>query len=258
MQSCIFEGRVSHSRMTPAVHSFRYRIFMLYIDLDELPGLFSRRWLWSVTRPAVARFDRSRHMGPDSQPLAESVRDLLATETGVRPTGPIRLLTNFSYFGYGFNPVSFYYCFADDGDTLETIVAEVNNTPWGEQDTYVLPLADNIGKGRALRFQPIKKMHVSPFMPMDVDYDWCFTIPGERVNVYMANSKEGERVFNASMKMRRTEISGPALARVLAVFPLIPVKVITTIYWQALRLWLKRCPLYVHPEKKNTMAVQKP
>ena len=228
----------------------------MYLDLDELPTLFDRYWFWSTSRPAIARFRRSDHLGPDQQPLIESVRDLVESETGVRPTGPIRLLTHLSYFGHGFNPVSFYYCFAEDGHSLETIVAEVNNTPWGEQDTYVLPAIDNIGRGRTWRFQPKKKMHVSPFIPMDVDYDWCFNTPSDLTSVYMANSSGGKRFFDAALKMRRTEISSASMSRVLVTFPLMTMKVVVAIYWQALRLWLKRCPLYVHPAKKKSVAVQ--
>jgi len=257
MESCIYEGQVRHTRATPIVHRFRYRVFMMYLDLGELPKLFENRWLWSSRRPAIARFRRSDHLGADSRSLEDCVRDRVAEETGSRPTGPIRLLTNMRYFGHGFNPVSFYYCYSADGETLETILAEVNNTPWGEQDTYVLPAGESIGKGSTWRFQPAKKMHVSPFMPMDVQYDWCFSTPSERIGVYMANFRDGERFFQASIKMRRTEISGPSLARILVTFPLMTVKVVTAIYWQALRLWLKRCPLYVHPDKKKTMVVQK-
>ena len=256
MQSCIYEGQVRHTRTSPVLHRFRYRIFMMYLDLDELPDVFRRRWLWSTKRPALARFRRSDHLGPAHQPLAESVRDLVADETGERPEGPIRLLTNLSYFGYCFNPVSFYYCFSEDGRTLNSIVAEVNNTPWGERDTYVLSVRDNLGKERSLRFKPLKKMHVSPFIPMDVDYDWCFTVPEQRTSVYMANSRDGTRFFDAAMTMRRTEINGLSLARVLVSFPMMTLKVIAAIYWQALRLWLKRCPLYVHPDKKKAMVVQ--
>lgn len=256
MESCIYEGQVRHTRTTPVLHRFRYRMFMMYLDLDELPRVFRKRWLWSVRRTALARFRRSDHLGPIEQPLHESVRDLVEQETGARPTGPIRLLTNLSYFGYCFNPVSFYYCFAADGRTLDAIVAEVNNTPWGERDTYVLPAKQNLGKDSAWRFQPRKKMHVSPFMPMDIDYDWCFTVPSERNSVYMANSKDGKRFFDAAITLRRTEISGAALARVLIAFPFSTLKVISAIYWQALRLWLKRVPLHVHPEKKKTMVVQ--
>jgi hypothetical protein len=231
-------------------------MFMMYLDLDELPALFRKRWLWSVTRPALARFRRQDHLGAPDEPLAESIRKLVQRETGRRPEGPIRLLTNLSYFGYCFNPVSFYYCFGADGNTVQTIVAEVNNTPWGERDTYVLADTADVGRGGVKRFRPKKKMHVSPFMPMDVEYDWCFTDPADRVTVYMANSSNGKRMFDASINLKRTEITGPALASVLARFPLMTVQIIAGIYWQALRLWLKRCPVYPHPEKRQKIAAE--
>ncbi len=258
MQSCIYEGQVSHSRTRPVLHRFRYRMFMMYLDLDELPVLFKSYWCWSANRFALARFRRRDHLGPADQPLAESVRDIVEARTGNRPGGPIRLLTHMSYFGYCFNPVSFYYCFSDDGHTLETIVTEVNNTPWGERDTYVLPASENIGKQNAWRFQPAKKMHVSPFMAMDIDYDWTFTEPADRASVHMTTLKDGRRFFTAAMTMRRTEIGALSLARVLITFPFMTLKVTTAIYWQALRLWVKRCPLYIHPRKKDDVAVQQP
>jgi DUF1365 family protein len=229
---------------------------MMYLDLDELPGLFAGRWFWSARRPALARFRRSDHIGPETQPLADSVRDLVEKETGQRPTGPVRLLTNLQYFGYCFNPVSFYYVYAQNGSTIETIVAEVNNTPWGECDTYVLPVESDVAAGDSVQFEPLKKMHVSPFMPMDMSYDWRFLIPGKDLSVFMVNERNGERVFNASMQMRRREISGASLARVLAVYPFMTMKIIGAIYWQALRLWLKRCPYYQHPDKNKTVAAR--
>ena len=240
----------------PVRHRFRYRLFMMYLDLDELPTLFRGRWFWSASRPALARFRRSDHMGTQDQPLAQSVRDRVEQETGIRPDGPIRLLTNLSYFGYCFNPVSFYYCFESDGRTLASIVAEVNNTPWGQRDTYVLSGNMAIIRGDSLRFRPVKKMHVSPFMPMEIEYDWCFTDPGQRLSVYMANSKDGNRFFEASITMTRSEIRGSSLSRVLATFPLMTCKVIAAIYWQALRLWIKGCTLYAHPGKRRKVAAE--
>ena len=254
MDSCIYEGQVRHSRTEPVEHKFRYRVFMMYLDLAELPDLFRRRWFWSSERRALARFRRSDHLGPPDQPLAESVADLVERETGARPAGPIRLLTNLSYFGYCFNPVSFYYCFDATGERVETIVAEVNNTPWGEQDTYVLSEQSNVGRGRVKRYQPLKKMHVSPFMPMELEYDWCFGSPGDRLSVYMANSREGRRFFDAAIMLRRTEIGGRSLARVLLTYPFMTAKVIAAIYWQAFKLWLKRSPYYPHPEKRQKIA----
>jgi DUF1365 family protein len=133
-----------------------------------------------------------------------------------------------NYFGYCFNPVSFYYCFDTDGETLQTIVAEVNNTPWGERNMYVLPESMDVGHRGIKRFRP----------------------------VYMANSRAGRRMFDASINLARTEITGGALASVLARFPFMTVKVIAGIYWQALRLWIKRCPLYPHPGKRQKIAAE--
>ena len=256
MESCIYEGRVKHTRTEPVLHRFGYRMFMMYLDLDELPDLFRKRWFWSATRPALARFRREHHIGDPGEPLAESVRKLVERETGRRPEGPVRLLTNLSYFGFCFNPVSFYYCFDVDGRTVRAIVAEVNNTPWGERDTYVLPDSADVGRRGVKRFRPRKKMHVSPFMPMEVDYDWCFTDPAQRVTVYMANSSNGKRMFDASINLKRTDISAGALASVLLRFPFMTVKVVAGIYWQALRLWLKRCPVYAHPDKRQKIAAE--
>lgn len=251
MESCIFEGRVRHSRYQPVRHRFTYRMFMMYLDLDELPVLFRGRWFWSARRTAPARFHRDHHLGDPARPLADEVRDLVARDSGSRPPGAVRLLTHLSYFGYCFNPVSFYYCFEADGRTLHSIVAEVNNTPWGERHCYVLPAADARRTARALRFQPDKEMHVSPFMPMDVDYDWSFNVPDERLRVFMAIEQGGQRVFDAGLGLARRDINGASLARALVLYPFMTLRVMAGIHWQALKLWLKRCPVYLHPAKRT-------
>ena len=247
MRSAIYEGRVRHRRFAPVCNAFQYRLFMMYLDLAELPHLFDRRRLWSVSRPNLAYFRRSDHLGDPNRPLDTCVRDLVEERTGVSPQGSVRLLTHLRYFGYGFNPVSFYYCFGSEGRSVETIVAEVNNTPWGEQHTYVLSEAINLGSRSKKHYRFPKSFHVSPFMGMDQTYIWRFTTPGETLVAHMDNWKRNSRLFDATMILRRTKITGQSLARVLIQYPLMTAKVIAAIHWQALKLWLKRCPFYPHP-----------
>ena len=254
MKSCIYEGRVSHTRTQPVRHRFDYRLFMMYVDLDELPELFDKHWLWSVSRPALARFRRQRHLG--SGDLKQAVQDLVAQKTGIRPQGAIRLLTNFSYFGYWFNPVSFYYCFAPDGETVEAVVVEVNNTPWGEQHCYVETCPAALERPGLWRFNVSKQMHVSPFMPMNVDYKWVLTQPAAALSVFMANEISGNMTFKAMLNLQRKEITTTSLASVLFRYPFQTMHTIFAIHWQALRLWLKRVPIHMHPGKSESMAEQ--
>jgi DUF1365 family protein len=230
---------------------------MMYLDLDELPTLFNRYWLWSVKRPNLAFFDRSRHYGDPGLPLAECIRDLVQADSGQRPAGPIRLLTHLRYFGHGFNPVSFYYCFDEQDENVEYIVAEVNNTPWGEQHCYVLKESENHGSLRTKRYQFDKHFHVSPFMEMDMQYDWRFSTPVDRLAVHMINIKNDSIIFDATMKLESRTISSASLARVLLTYPLMTVKVVCAIYYQALRLWLKKTPFYTHPENKEAPPAAK-
>jgi DUF1365 family protein len=254
MHSAIYHGSLRHRRFAPRAHAFRYPLFLMYLDLAELESVFRGRWLWSVRRWAVARFVRADHLGDPDISLDQAVRDLVENRTGRRPAGPIRLLTHLRYFGCCFNPVSFYYCYDDAGSRVEAIVAEVNNTPWGEQYCYVLSQPASQSSDRHLRYHSEKAMHVSPFMPMDLAYDWGFSMPAEKLNVYMALQSlvgEGGKVFDATMQLKRVPITGAQLAAILIRFPLMTLQVITAIHWQALKLWLKRVPIHTHPAKRT-------
>jgi hypothetical protein len=247
MHSCIYEGLVRHRRHHPVTHEFRYGLFMMYLDLSELPGVFRGTRLWSASRPAPAWFRRSDHFGDPALPLERSVRDLVEERTGRRPAGPVRLLTHLRYFGYVFNPVSVFYCFGGDGARLEAVVAEVNNTPWGERHLYVLPAPPGGGKVRR-RFA--KEFHVSPFLDLDCRYDWSFSEPGRRLAVHMDVERGGRPAMDATLVLSRREISAPVLRRQLLRRPFMTAKVIAAIHAQAFRLWWKGAPVYDHPGRR--------
>lgn len=249
-RSCLYTGHIRHRRFGPRRNAFRYRLFMACIDLTELPGVFDGRWFWSARRPAPVWFRRADFLGDPAIPLDTAVRDLVAERLGRRPDGPIWLLSHLRYFGYNFNPVSFYYVFDRTGERLETVVAEITNTPWDERHAYVLAVADAAHEGaQVLRWRFEKAFHVSPFMPMDMRYDWRFTAPGETLGVHMENWREGAPQFDATLTLRRRPLDGAQLARALLAVPFVTLKVSALIYWQALKLLLKRVPFFTHPKQ---------
>lgn len=260
MESCIYNGWVRHRRHEPAGHQFRYELFMMYLDLAELPQLFDGHWGWSARGPALARFNRSDYHhtlndGDDSHDelnLDEAVRRTVTAQTGRRPDGPIRMLSHLRYFGYIFNPVTFYYCFDSAGNKVQTILAEITNTPWKERHAYVLPTSAATRDESVMRFEFGKEFHVSPFWPMDMRYDWRLSTPAEQLRIHMDNlqDKDGvtRRVFDATLVLEREAISSAALTRALLKYPLMTAKVSGAIYWQALRLWFRRTPFFTHPK----------
>ena len=226
---------------------------MMYLDLAELPKVFHGRFFWSVEKAAFASFKRKDHFGDAAISLDEQVRRLVAEHTGITPKGPIRLLTHLRYLGYCFNPVSFYYCY-DEADTrVETIVAEVSNTPWGEWHCYVLSPAMNVGGGKVKQFKLNKQFHVSPFMGMGQTYDWRFADPSDHLSVHMQNfqASDGAELFDATMNLRKKELSGWNLAMILMRFPFMTGKVIFLIYFQAMIMWLRRFRFYSHPKHEQ-------
>lgn len=254
MYSAVYEGWVRHRRYRPVANAFRYDVFMMYLDLAELDRVFEGHPFWSVGRPNLAYLRRADHLGSPDTPLAAAVRDLAEERTGRRPVGPIRLLTHLRYFGHCFNPVSFYYCYDGDGERVETIVAEVTNTPWHERHVYVCGPDIDEGRGVCHRYRFPKRFHVSPFMDMDQRYDWRFRDPGRGLTVTMKNCEGGTKLFEAALRLKRRPITADALSRVLVRYPLMTMHVVTAIHWQALRLWRKGAPFYVHPTKREMEA----
>jgi uncharacterized protein len=241
---------VRHRRHGAPSDELRYRMFMVCLDLDELPECFDGRVLWSARRPAAAWFRRADYLGDPHTPLAQSVRELVAERTGERPEGPIRLLTHLRCFGHCFNPVSFYYCYDRAGEHVRAVVAHVTNTPWGERHAYVMPVAHTAdhGSARVMDGRFAKALHVSPLMGMEHTYDWRLTEPGERLAVHISSqSLDGQIVFDATLALERRELSGHELTRALARYPFLTVRILARIYAHALRLRLRGASYFPYP-----------
>lgn len=251
--SAVYEGTVRHRRFEPVEHEFSYRLFLMYLDLDELPEVLDPYPLWSARRPALARFRREDFMGDPGQPLAACARGAVAAAIGIRPDGPVRLLTGLRYLGHSFNPVSFYYCFDSGGERVEAVVADVENIPWGERHAYVLARGER--EGPVLSDEMSKSLHVSPLMGMDQTYAFRADEPGERLAVHIESRPAGARdgrpaakSFDATLALRRRELSRPLMARLLARYPALSLQVVAKIYAQSLRLKLKGARYFPHPE----------
>jgi DUF1365 family protein len=239
-------------------HAFRYGLYLVYLDLDELPMLLEGGYGLRRATFAPASFRRTDHLGDPQVPLADAVRELVHERTGWRPAGPIRLLTLLRNWGYYFNPLSLYYCFASGTQEVEAVVAEVSNTPWRERHWYVLWQGNRIGEPSQLKFRHPKDFHVSPFLDLDFVYEWHLSPPREQLNVALATLRGEDRVFDASFSLKRRELTRGNMLRTLARFPWMTARVVQAIYWQAFRLWRKKCPFYPHPKHRQPAEAQQP
>ncbi|MCC7338196.1 MAG: DUF1365 domain-containing protein [Pirellulaceae bacterium] len=255
MYSCIYEGTVSHRRHEPVDHQFQYRLFMVYLDLDEMPALVGRRALIGASGRALRSFLRDDHLFHPALPLEEEVRLIVHQQTGHEVTGPIRLLTQLRYFGYYMSPLNLYYCFEADGKRVETVVAEVNSTPWNERHCYVLWSGNKKIETSGLAFTHAKNFHVSPFMDMDMQYHWRLTPPDSALTIHLANVRNSRVEFEAGLSLQRRPLDRPNLHRMSWRYPMMTGKICAAIYFQALKLWWKKCPSYPHP-KKSSSATQ--
>ncbi|KFF50279.1 hypothetical protein GY26_03055 [Gammaproteobacteria bacterium MFB021] len=252
-------GQLRHRRFVPTQHRFDYRVWMLWLDLDELPALLARTPGFGTRRYAPARFRREDYLAPHALPLAAAVRQRLREELGEElgkemgeeldeiTDGPIRMLTQLRLFGVLFNPLTLYYVY-DRHERLRAVLGEVTNTPWGERQVYACRVDDTRHLCQA---QFDKRLHVSPFNPMSMTYRWRFNRPDERLLMHMETWAEAARHFDATLTLSLAPATRRALVGELLRHPLMTLKTIAAIHWQALRLWLKRTPIHDHPGREQ-------
>ena len=250
LRSGIYEGTVVHHRSEPVDHRFSYRITMTMLDLAEVDAVCDRHPLWSVERANAVSFRRRDYLGDPAVPLDRSIRDLVEERTGLRPAGPISVLTQVRTWGWLFNPISVYFCANAEGTGIDHMVCDVQNTPWHERHPYV------VGPPGQHRFA--KALHVSPFLPMDLDYVVTYTAPGDRLLVRFDVLQGEERLLEATLSLRRRPLDRASMGSLVWATPAMTHRVSAGIYRQAARLRRRGAPFFTHPAKATPAATMSP
>ncbi len=248
-ESGIYTGTLRHRRFGPRRHQFTYGLFMAWLDIDRIPELMAKPHWTSYNRFNWASYWERDHFGDP----AISLRERLAQDADIHgvtlPDGPIFLLTHLRYLGYCFNPISLYFCYDRRGG-LDTVLAEVRST-FGESSNYWLSPENRQPSQNTLRYCAPKQLHVSPFMGMDLDYEFVLTRPGEKMLVHMnVNQRnpalnESPHLFDATLSLEHRPWA--ALTGAMIRHPWMTAKVIGAIHWEALRLFVKRVPIFTRP-----------
>jgi DUF1365 family protein len=253
MNSCLYKATVMHHRLEPKQHRFHYHVFMFYIDLDEATYLQKKLLLFSNDRFNFFSLRKNEHLqlpleNPDPTKEIKEQLKVYLLQNGVNlDNGKIMLLTNLNVLGYNFNPVSFYFCFNERSQPI-CAVAEVSNT-FREMKPFLLT-TDNFKDGKYM-LNTIKHFYVSPFMDHDTHFDFNLTIPDEKLNIRIDDFKEGNRFFISTLTGTRKPLNNLNLLWYSIRFPLITLKIITLIHWNAIKLWLKKLPYHKKSENQH-------
>lgn len=272
-------GEIRHRRYRPKSHEFTYKMYWSLLDLDKLEETFSESKLWSLERWNLISF-RNKDFHQNSLISESGIKDSGIKENGIREnsipqinktsinkqaiietirqqtgknfSGKVFMLSHLRYLGFNFNSVCFYFCYQNDN--LKYIVSEITNTPWGERHSY-LHLCDEGKRGgkngdNLFQFEFDKEFHVSPFLTMDMHYQWLFKVEDDELRIHMVvnQKRTNHKFFDATFTADYLPLTKINMRKLVLSRPLQPLKMVSAIYWQALKLWLKKIPFVPHPK----------
>lgn len=243
-ESAIYKGKVYHQRFKPTQHKFDYDIYLFWLKLDEeeLTTLSHELKYFSAEGKARVRFKREDYLGDPSLSLRQAVLNrMIELNDGSPLSGDVFMLGQLRMWGWYFSPVNFYYLRNTDGKFTH-MLAEVSNTPWNERHHYLVNLDTQDDTPKAF--------HVSPFNPMDMTYKWSISQPSTRLSLAM-DCVRSDKEFSAGINLTKFTLDNANLTQALKRIPSMTIKTVAGIYWHALKLLLKRTPLYTHPEKSQ-------
>ncbi len=247
LNSCIYQGTTYHKRYTPKLHCFSYPIYFVYLDLDEIDQVHATIRHFSDKPLSMACFKQRDYL-PDKTsalPLKQQILNKSIELGETQKIDKIYLLCQLRTWGLYFSPVNFYYCYSQD--KLHSILAQVSNTPWNERYFYRVPF-------QSQDYICDKDFHVSPFNDLDMKYRWKTSEPDECLNLHLDNlhlDPNQSKIFHAGISLKRKPLTNKNFNQLLISFPAMCVKTVISIYWQALKLWLKGTPFYGYVADKQ-------
>ncbi len=257
-------GEIRHRRYRPKPHEFTYEMYWSLLDLDKLEETFAKSKLWSLEKWNLISYrNKDFHQNsknkennlPESNKTninKQAILDTIRQRTGDNFSGQVFMLSHLRYLGFNFNSVCFYFCY--ENDNLKYIVSEITNTPWGERHSYLHRCDEGKKDGKSgdnlFQFEFDKAFHVSPFLTMDMHYQWLFKVEDEELRIHMVvNQKRTHyKFFDATFTVDYLPLTKSNMRKLVLTRPLQPLKMVAAIYWQALKLWLKKIPFVPHPK----------
>ena len=252
LKSSIYMAKVMHHRLSPKKHSFWYSIYLFYIDIDEIDNLSKKLRWFSRNKFNLFNFRDKDHLqlpreNPDqSKNIKQQVSDYLKSNRVEINNGKIMLLTNLSVLGYNFNPVSFYFCFDENNNPI-CAVSEISNT---YREMKLFFFGKNELEGNRFKQRVKKLFYVSPFIDLDAFFDFNLTIPAEKLDIRIDDyDADGKRFFLSTLTGERKPLTNRIMLWYFFSLPLIPLRVMGLIHWQAFKLWIKK--IGYHPKSAN-------